>query len=661
MYRIALINMPLANLAAPSIALTQIKEVVRRNHGDRAEVKIHYLNQDFARYLTVPAYGNINSFAHHPMGLGEWFFRQVAFPDQPDNADDYFQRYYPQHDARNRMIREFVLKRREGLETHFNDMIDKYELDRQDMVGFTSMFSQNVASLGMARLIKARNPAVTVVLGGANCEAPMGREVIDHSTAVDYVFSGPALKSFPELLGCLLEGDEAGAHRINGVLSRGNSVQPAGCASTDGGMVPMGGTNVVRGMGDELPINEFVELDYTEFLDDYEKAFPVDRPPATLFFETSRGCWWGERAHCTFCGLNGSTMSYRSLKPEFAIRLMSSLFEHQSRSSHLASVDNILPKSYITEVLPFLDTPTNMSLFYEVKADLSEGDFAALRNARVLDIQPGIESLNTSTLKLMRKGTSAFQNVLFLLNSVRFKIHPAWNLLIGFPREEIEVYEKYLDDIPLLAHLPPPTGVHPVRFDRYSPYFAEADDYGLDLQPLDWYALTYPYPKDSLKNLAYYFADHNYGAQYAANTARMIMKLRQKVERWTALWKQSEQRPRLHLRERDGATVVFDSRSGVPVEHVLSDAGLELLAALVTPKKVVNLRTELPLVDVEGELEALTEKGLVFHELERYMSLVERWHPINRVGELAGATATAAGPGFASLAGVGPSITPLRN
>jgi len=661
MYRIALINMPLANLAAPSIALTQIKEVVRRNHGDRAEVKIHYLNQDFARYLTVPAYGNINSFAHHPMGLGEWFFRQVAFPDQPDNADDYFQRYYPQHDARNRMIREFVLKRREGLETHFNDMIDKYELDRQDMVGFTSMFSQNVASLGMARLIKARNPAVTVVLGGANCEAPMGREVIDHSTAVDYVFSGPALKSFPELLGCLLEGDEAGAHRINGVLSRGNSVQPAGCASTDGGMVPMGGTNVVRGMGDELPINEFVELDYTEFLDDYEKAFPVDRPPATLFFETSRGCWWGERAHCTFCGLNGSTMSYRSLKPEFAIRLMSSLFEHQSRSSHLASVDNILPKSYITEVLPFLDTPTNMSLFYEVKADLSEGDFAALRNARVLDIQPGIESLNTSTLKLMRKGTSAFQNVLFLLNSVRFKIHPAWNLLIGFPREEIEVYEKYLDDIPLLAHLPPPTGVHPVRFDRYSPYFAEADDYGLDLQPLDWYALTYPYPKDSLKNIAYYFADHNYGAQYAANTARMIMKLRQKVERWTALWKQSEQRPRLHLRERDGATVVFDSRSGVPVEHVLSDAGLELLAALVTPKKVVNLRTELPLVDVEGELEALTEKGLVFHELERYMSLVERWHPINRVGELAGATATAAGPGFASLAGVGPSITPLRN
>ena len=28
--------------------------------------------------------------------------------------------------------------------------------------------------------------------------------------------------------------------------------------------------------------------------------------------ETSRGCWWGERSHCTFCGLNGMGMTYRS-------------------------------------------------------------------------------------------------------------------------------------------------------------------------------------------------------------------------------------------------------------------------------------------------------------------------------------------------------------
>ena len=32
--------------------------------------------------------------------------------------------------------------------------------------------------------------------------------------------------------------------------------------------------------------------------------------------ETARGCWWGERQHCTFCGLNGATMAFRSKTPE---------------------------------------------------------------------------------------------------------------------------------------------------------------------------------------------------------------------------------------------------------------------------------------------------------------------------------------------------------
>lgn len=50
-----------------------------------------------------------------------------------------------------------------------------------------------------------------------------------------------------------------------------------------------------------------------------------------------------------------------------------------------------------------------MSMFYEVKADLSEADMEVLAKTGVKFIQPGIESLATSTLKLMKKGTSAFR------------------------------------------------------------------------------------------------------------------------------------------------------------------------------------------------------------------------------------------------------------
>jgi magnesium-protoporphyrin IX monomethyl ester (oxidative) cyclase len=618
MYEIALVNMPLTDLSMPSLALTQLDAVVKKTLGGAASSEVHYLNHDFAHYLSLPAYGELISFAHHPSGLGDWFFRAAAFPDAPDNADEYFQRYYPAHAPRNRMIREFVMERRAGLVAHLEAMIDRYRLDRADLVGFTSMFSQNVACLAMARLIKARNPGGVVVMGGANCEGPMGRELVEHATAVDFVFSGPSLRSFPRLVRSLMEGDAAGCHRIDGVFSRENRMQDAGCGP--GEPVPLGGPPAVRPFGEENDINELTEFEFEPFLDRYEAAFP-DRQKPVLLVETSRGCWWGERAHCTFCGLNGSTISYRSMRPEVAFRVFGELFRYAPRIRELQSVDNILPRSYLTDVLPFLDTPDGLAMFYEVKADLGEDDFRALAKSRVLRVQPGIEALNTSTLKLMRKGTSVFQNLQFLLNALRYGITPAWNLLIGFPGEEIEVYDKYLRDLPLLTHLYPPSGVFPIRFDRFSPYYEEAAAYGLNLRPLDWYALTYPYPAAALANLAYYFADQNYTAKYAMNAARMVGKLREKVDRWKALW-QDGAPPELRLGERGGAAYVFDSRSGRAVEHPLDEGSRRVLEALATAKKPAALLKEVEGVDVEAELARLMKRGLVFHEGERYMSLV---------------------------------------
>ena len=35
-----------------------------------------------------------------------------------------------------------------------------------------------------------------------------------------------------------------------------------------------------------------------------------------LLYEGSRGCWWGEKHHCTFCGLNAQSMKFRAKTPE---------------------------------------------------------------------------------------------------------------------------------------------------------------------------------------------------------------------------------------------------------------------------------------------------------------------------------------------------------
>lgn len=96
MYKISLINMPFAAFNAPSRGLTQLKAVMESQFENRVSVEILYLNQDFARHMGIDATQFIeNSAMAQNSGLGEWFFRQSAFPDSSDNSRVYFQRYYP--------------------------------------------------------------------------------------------------------------------------------------------------------------------------------------------------------------------------------------------------------------------------------------------------------------------------------------------------------------------------------------------------------------------------------------------------------------------------------------------------------------------------------------------------------------------------------------
>jgi magnesium-protoporphyrin IX monomethyl ester (oxidative) cyclase len=385
-------------------------------------------------------------------------------------------------------------------------------------------------------------------------------------------------------------------------------------------------------LGEELEIDANVELDYEPFLHTLKNNFPTRPVKPTLLFETSRGCWWGARAHCTFCGLNGGTMNYRAMSPQLAIEQFHALFKYASECSDFQCVDNIMPKNYVKEVFPFLKTPQGADIFYEVKADLSEEDLQVMAKTGVRSIQPGIESLATSTLKLMRKGTTAFHNLRLLKHCVTYEINPSWNLLIGFPGEGADVYQKYIQDIPLLTHLIPPSGAFPVRFDRFSPYFVQAEGYGLNLHPMDFYNLTYPFSPESLANLAYYFTDHNFRAEYFTTMLKWVGKIREKIDSWTAKWTTTDglRQPKLYFKDHGGADLIFDSRSGQALEYRIDPLSKQVLEALDKPKELVSLaQTFNHILDFnpEKELAFLEERGLVFHETGRYLNLVHRSEP----------------------------------
>jgi ribosomal peptide maturation radical SAM protein 1 len=297
----------------------------------------------------------------------------------------------------------------------------------------TSMFAKNVASLDMTHSIKSRNTEVVTVMGGASCESPMRGGLVRHASAVDFLFSGPALASFPEFVH---------RHRTQGVFSHENVDAPF-----------LKGHDAMEA---ELPIEVPVLLDYESFLADLGRNLPGGMIQPSLTFETSRGCWWGERSHCTFCGMSGA-IEYRSMPSEQALAVFQEVFEkYGNRYARYESMGNIKPRPYIKEVFSRLTPPPGVRIFYEVKADLKDWEMEVLSQTGVTPIQPGIEALSTSTLKLMRNGTIAFQNVAFLKNCVHYGIDPSWDLLIGFPREAETVYEGYLRVPPLLMHLPPP-------------------------------------------------------------------------------------------------------------------------------------------------------------------------------------------------------------
>lgn len=625
MVSIGLINMPFSDIQIPSIALAQIKSVTNEIFGEKARVDEFYFNLEMAQFLGTELYSFIsNSGPSNTTGFGDWFFRQQAFPELPDNEQDFFERYSTHFSPELQAYYFEVIKPKRLLLGDFlQELIDRHGLDKYDMIGFTSMFMQNVPSFGLARKIRELNPNCIILMGGANCESPMGEEIVKNVPFIDYTFSGTTLRSFPLFLQHYMDGEMDKTHQIDGVFSKKNCLPPSSPED-------LAGFKLVKPVGEERPLDEVVELDYDHFLDLYESKFPNAERPPYLLFETSRGCWWGAKSHCTFCGLNGGNMSYRAISPPKALDYFNGLFNRYSqRVNHFSCVDNIIPREYFTDVFPNLKVPDNVTMFYEVKADLTAEDMEMLSAMHIYEVQPGVEALNTTTLKLMRKGTTASGNIRLLKFCITYGIAPSWNLLIGFPGETEEIYAKYMRDLPLLFHLTPPAGVFPVRFDRYSPYFTKAKEYGLNLQPLDYYNLIYPFDKETLSTMAYYFADHNYEAEYIRITAQWVTKLKPLIEKWNNRWSKAglkAGRPRLYIyQDSIGRDMIFDSRGDKEERFPLSEEGRSILAALATHRSKASVVAELkdiPADIIDEELEFLQQKGLIFEERGSLMSLV---------------------------------------
>ncbi len=396
---VALVCMPYVSIKRPSLALGLLKATL-------AAAGIHptveYLNLEFARRVGIERYGVANSSTSVFL-LGEWTFANTPGDYLPTISDSPGLRSFHSQEDWDRIVWEL---RREA-PAFIDECARRLIKAGHKIVACTSTFQQNMASLALLQRIKELSPATVTVMGGANCEGPMGLALMRNYPFLDYVVSGEADEIAAPLFRALLEGGEV----PYGVISRPLPHEAPRATVKDLANVPRPDFD-----------------DYFEALEKYGLQQTV-RP--ALPVENSRGCWWGAKHHCTFCGLNGHGMSYRSKPGERAAEEMRFLAQRHGIKDFMVA-DNILDPAYFKTFLPQL-TEDRFEIFYETKANLKRPQLELLAKAGVTYIQPGLESLSDELLALMDKGTTALQNLQTLKWSRELGINVTWLMLFAFP------------------------------------------------------------------------------------------------------------------------------------------------------------------------------------------------------------------------------------
>ena len=605
-----LVHMPFAATNRPSIGLGLLQAQL-----NRASIRTTtlYGNLRFAsqsgikaELLTALTWDSATMFA-------DFLFAAEAFPELGPPNEEFLSHFF-----RTRAHTYSEIFQVEGWET-LEQLEDWVELTRghvsrylQDLteeildlapkvVGCSSTFSQHVSSLALLRRLRETAPDVTTILGGANCEAEMGVATHRHFEWVDYVVSG--------------EADDFIVPLVQGILDRGRELRPEDVAL--GVFVPAHrseGYPTDPGRSESAPravSSRFAAHPAPDYEDYFRQlsAFPDVGTPqdARLVYETSRGCWWGQKHLCRFCGLNGSGLEYRTKPVETILHQLQELIERHQVGT-VVTTDNILDMAFFKTLLPRLAEAhwaKDARFFFETKSNLDPEQVERLADAGVLSIQAGIEGLHTEQLHLMKKGVRAHQNIELLKWCVESGVHVVWHILHGLPNEDDDWYGEMAAMIPHLLHLPPPRGLTPVDFCRFSEYFMNPEEWGLSLAP-DWrYQSIYPLPEEALRQIAYHFSSVRPIERRSGERRGGLIALRAALLEWRARWSK-EPRPTLILHpEADGAARVLDGRRDEsPQELPLSPLEHQLLQQCKMGRSYERL------------VEDQTSRGRTHHEAE---------------------------------------------
>ncbi|HVF55877.1 MAG TPA: RiPP maturation radical SAM C-methyltransferase [Pyrinomonadaceae bacterium] len=597
---VALVSMPTLSARFPSFQLGLLKPTLER---EGIPVQTFSLFMYFGAHIGQRINETLADV--YPCMVGEWIWTKAAFGDFADD-DRYFEIYRSNLEAicqdANCTMDDLRRLREVDAPSFIDFCIESVDWSRFGLIGFSVVFQQTLASVAMARALKERYPSIPIIMGGASFEDDIAEEIMRGCPQVDYISCGDGEESFPKMVHRLYKGESM--RGLPGLMWR-----------NDGDIVYAGRAPNFSDMN-KTPVPDFDEYFYARGEGGYG-SYPGAKE-VLIPIETARGCWWGMKNHCTFCGLNRSGMDFRAKDAENVLEQLETLSRRYGILDFNA-IDNIISPEYVDKLFGRLaEANTDIRIHYEVRPSLSRAQLKLMRQGGLFSIQPGVESLSTHVLKLMKKHTTGVRNLELIKWATYYGINNLYNILLRFPGETLEDYQVQCEVIPKIHHFQAPWAIVKARADRGSPMYTDPASQSIErLVPSPCYDFLFPKDKFNLQRVSYYF-EHE-----MANTLpdEQYDDIFRAVAIWQHRWRQ---RPRPFLRyKKSWTTIQIDDGRHQPLRtHTYSDepAALYEYCADARSPKEINAHFD-SAAWVEAALAEFVEKDLMVYLDNRYLSL----------------------------------------
>lgn len=593
--RVALVHMPVANHLLPNLAIERLAQVLRR-HGAVCSTLYGTLKfipalPIWLRYDSIAPVFFAPSYYNEPTQVWlDRIERHMTLYTDPDKLTEHYWTCLEQA----MMSAEACLSR----------CIEQIVEEKIEIVGISIGFdAQRLPSAALAKALRRVRPDIRIIAGGTACDGRMGKSLLSLFPEFDAVVSGEAEMRIVDILRNLRDG--------NGVTDPGvwTKQRPADEA--------------------EHPVSPLADLpcpDYDQFFAQVaESPFSKDVDAyRTVLYEGSRGCWYGQKNHCTFCGIRAVDFEYRT---NGAVGFVEDILAISARwrPDLIYLTDAILSRDAWNTVIPELErlhdeASITATIFAETKSNLSGAEVYALSRAHIKVIQPGIETFLTNSLRRMKKGASGIQQIELIKWCHAFGVTPVYSLLLGVPGETATEQFTLAELCRRLHHLPPPQGANELGIHRFSPYFESPLEHGIaEVIPFEYQRLLYRQPDHVLLDLCYEF-DHRLTPYDDMPTAESFGAVKEEVERWKAAYSTR----RLSSTQHADHTVVINECDGQIEISTYEGAAAYILGMTVHATSRSRLLLEgaqFGAAALESALEDLESNGMLLRLDNRYLSL----------------------------------------